>query len=252
MSRFLALACDVLADPIAPSGVKAAAAQALLTAIDEGVAVPNRTPTVVWGWLRSTRPSWGTVGKLGDLADRAVAEDAIAVMLDAESGNDIRDLAGDLLAGDGMARLVTEQQLRAMVDAARTREAARDACGVVVAVHRVRGLTANELRQIRDHWFGSTVPGVRERSIDIDDEITEFDLDFHERMSSDDDAEVRAAWAGSISYRTWHQDADRLATLELVRRRISVESSELAVAAMKGAEGALIEDGAHARRRHRR
>lgn len=234
-------ACAVLETPDTSNTVKQCAAEALLAAVHLGLSPPARTARLVWSfWTTSPASrSWRYASKLGELPDAHVRAEAIAILAGEDAGDELRDLAVDVLAGGAHAAHVDDRAVLAFVERANTAEYVQGIARLIEAAHAVRGIELALLRAIRDRWARSAMPEMREASIMIANEIGEPDLAFIERMLSDPSVDVRAFLAHRLGMDfPGHEHA-----LPLVEARLRVEVHPRARAALLHAQASLVEEG---------
>jgi len=245
----LVVACDTIGDTSALLPLKKAAVEALLSAASDGLALPPGAARLLWSfWANAPGSrSWRYADKIGDVPDERVRAEATHILERHESGDDLRDLATDVLAGKGHAAHVEHRLLLALAERARDEREAHRLARLVGAVHEARGIELPILRMVRDRWAVSSVPGVRECSLLVAREIVEPDLPFVERMLADPDADVRGTTADELTMGL----PGRELALGAVEARLRVEVHPHALAALLRAQASLVEDAAPPRRRRR-
>jgi hypothetical protein len=236
----LALACTTLAEPAVSPALKRAAAEALLAAIDDGLAVPVRAVRLVWSYWTAcpASRSWRSANRLGDVVCEEVRADALAILEGGATGMDLRDLAVDVLVGRGHAPFIEERSILAIVEHVQTGEHASEVARLIGAVHAARGVSAPLLCAVRDRWARSGLGGVREAAIVVAAEIAAPDLAFIAAMLADPDVEVRTA----LAYRLATGFPGSEVAGGLIAERLRIEPHPSARAALLRAQASMIED----------
>jgi hypothetical protein len=242
----LSAATHVLESPTSPTALRTVATGALLTAIAEHIPVPRQTAWLVWTWAR-TAPAhrdWHLAERLGSLADETVRVDALDLLARDDGGEDLRDLAVEVLSGDAHAGHVGDDALMSLAERAHNGSSATAARHLISAVHRARGLQPTLLRMVRDHWAVSPVADVRENAVLLATEMAEPDMQFVERMIADPSADVRL----TLAHRLGLDFPGRELAVGLIEARLRVESHPDARAALLHAEASLTGEGRPGRR----
>jgi hypothetical protein len=242
-------AVAVLESPTNPASLKTVATGALLTAIAEGLLVPSRTAWLVWTWARTapTHRDWHLAERLGTLPDEPVRADALAVLAHDDGGEDLRDLATEVLSGPAHAGHIGDATLLGLAERAHDGSSATAARHMISAVHRARGLQPSLLRMIRDRWASAPVADVREAAVLLATEIPEPDMAFVERMLADPSADVRLA----LAHRLGLDFPGGELAVGLIEATLRVESHPDARAALMHAQGSLTGEGRPGSRRRR-
>lgn len=248
-SELLVVACRTLEAPSSCSTMRTAACEALLSAMTSGLMPPVGAVRLVWNYWKScpSNRSWRHATGIGDINDESIRAEAMAILDSDDTGEDLRDLAVDVLVGEGHIAHIDDRFLLGLVERVRTGERAREAVRLVEAVHGARGIGPETLRLIRNRWSASQVSAVREGSVAVAAQIAEPDVEFTETMLADPDVEVRS----SVAYALETDFPGREVALGLVEGRLRVEVHPRARSALLRAQAAIVED-AHAERRRRR
>lgn len=190
----LSTACAALEEPRTSNAIKQCAAEALLAAVHLGLSPPSRAAWLIWSfWTTSPASrSWRYASKLGELPDEHVRQEAIAILASEDAGDELRDLAVDVLVGGAYAAHIDDRFVLAFIERAYTSERVQGIARIIEAVHSARGIDLALLRSVRDRWATSAISEIREASITIANEIGEPDMVFVERMLADPSVEVRA------------------------------------------------------------
>jgi hypothetical protein len=77
---------DVLVDPSATAAMKTVAGGALLSALDEDIAIPIEYTRAAWAWLRTAATSYWNIDKLAEIPDDTIRSGAISLFLEATAG----------------------------------------------------------------------------------------------------------------------------------------------------------------------
>ena len=250
-SDLSAAATATLEAPGADAGLKIAAVDALLSAMNEGITLPTTAAWMIWSfWMTSPwSRGWRHANRLGENPNDRIRADAIAVLDRNDSGEALRDLAIDVLVGSAHAAHVDDRFVLGLIDRATSGDHAREAVRLIEAVHAARVIPAGTLKLVRDRWAASTVSVVREQAVAVANEIAEPDVEFIEQMLADPDAEVRAV----IAFGVEREFPGRELAIGLIDARLRVEVHPRVRAALLRAQAALTEDlqGDGARRRRR-
>jgi hypothetical protein len=184
---------------------------------------------------------------LGALPDDTVRQDALSVLARDDGGEDLRDLATEVLSGPAHAGHVTDDALLSLAERVLDGSTASAARNLISAVHRSRGLQPGMLRMIRDRWATSPVADVREAAVLLATEIPEPDMAFVERMLADPSADVRV----TLAHRLVLDFPGRELAVGLIEARLRIESHPDARAALLHAQGSLVGEGRPGSRRRR-
>lgn len=100
-----AAACSVLESTSASPAVKKAAADALIVGLNEGIPLPKGAAFLIWSFWTGApaNRSWRNSQKLGEIADDGIRAEAIAILDGECAGDELRDLALDVLVGKAHA-----------------------------------------------------------------------------------------------------------------------------------------------------
>lgn len=253
---FLLIALSVLSSVDHPAALRAAASEALLTCLAEAIPLPvGSTQQIWWFWKTSpTRRAIRSARLIGAINDPVVREEATEILASRHADQDLRDLAADVLVGDGHCAHLGDDLLGTLIDRAATEALAREAARLLDAVHTARGLPRHLLSAARDRFAFASSQGVRQVSIIVDALSAAPDRQFVERMLEDRSADVREAMAAALDL--GHPGAERC--LDLVEARLRCEIHPSARASLLRAQASLIEGAQPAtrdrvrRRPHRR
>jgi hypothetical protein len=239
-SDLLVVACRTLEDRSASPAMKAAATEALVAALSGGLALPSEAARLIWRfWLAGpSNRSWRHATGIGDTPDETIRAEAIAILEREDAGEDLRDLATDVLVRRGHAAHLEDRLILSLIERVRSGERAQEAVRLIEAVHASRGLAPELLRMVRDRWASSAVAAVRETAIAVAGQIAEPDVSFIERMLADPDVEVRSTMAHGLATDLPGRDL----ALGIVEARLRVEVHPQARAALLRAQAALVEE----------
>lgn len=245
----LRTARDLLTDTAASLPLRKAAVEALLSAASDGLALPSGAARLIWTFWTSVPESrsWRYAHKLGDIADERIRAEAMEILERHDCGDELRDLAAEVLVGKAHAIHVDDRLLLALVERVYDESEAHRLGRLIASVHEARGVDPSILRAIRDRWSASPLVALRETSVSIAREIVEPDVAFIERMLGDPDAEVRGAMADALSMAF----PGAQIALGVVEARLRVEVHPHSRAALLRAQASLIEDAAPPRHRRR-
>ena len=190
---------------------------------------------------------WHLGERLGSLPDEAVRQDALALLARDDGGEDLRELAVEVLSGDAHAGHVSDEAILSLAERVHDGSSATAARHLIAAVHRARGLQPSMLRMIRDRWAASVVSDARENAVLLATEIAEPDMAFVERMLADPSADVRL----TLAHRLGLDFPGGELAVGLIEARLRVESHPDARAALLHAEGTLIGEGRPGSKRRR-
>lgn len=247
LHRLLVECHRVLEDPNATSAMKCVAGSAVLSACEENLYVPLEFIRSTWRWLRTAAPMYRNVDAFSSVNDDGLRADAVSMLTHPHSGANEWRLAVDLLSGSGHAQHVEDVTLMALVEAATTGARALDLAGVIVAVHKARGIDSKMLLAIRDRWTaGST--GMKEAAVTVASELA-LDVSWVDRVLTDSNPDVRACLAYQLE-----RDGRSCEGLDvLLEERLRVEGSPDVQAALHRTVAALEEvENDRDRRRRRR
>lgn len=118
----LAVAHRTLEEASASPPMRAAAAEAMLVFLREGIVLRREATRSLWRWL-VTMPStipWNAADVIGRVDDEEVRASALAAFQDEESGHELRRLAGDVLGGEGHVQHLQDDVLLDLVERARS------------------------------------------------------------------------------------------------------------------------------------
>lgn len=248
LHRLLVECHRVLEDPAAAPAIKSIAGSAMLSALDENLFVPSEFMRATWRWLRSAPETYWSVEGFGSVNDPAIRSDSLSLLMNPASGAKEWRLGVHLLSGSGHAQYVTDPDLMALVEAATTGGRALDLAGLVVAVHKARGVADAMIAAIRDKWTQGTT-GMREAAVMIAGALPEPDMAWMNRVLTDPEPDVRACIASHLEREgRWHDGVS-----ELLVERLRLEGSPDVRAAFHRALAALeqVENDRDRRRRRR-
>lgn len=236
----LVVALSVLSCVDQPTTIRGAAVEALVSALSEGVPLPpGAVRHIWWFWVSSpTRRALRSAWLVGALDDPIIRAEATELLLSPGAEGDLRDLAVDVLIGDGHRGHLGEDLLGTLVDRASTEALAREAARLLDVAHAARGLPADLLLTIRERFASASIAGIREVSIAIDSLVVPPDLGFVERMLGDPDADVRAAMANALGL----DHPGRALARAAIERRLQVEAHPRARSSLLRAEATILEE----------
>lgn len=218
-----------------PSAVRSVACATLLHAFDTGIVVPAGSQMAAWRFLRQSEAS-AVVLHRHTLQHPEVAADAVRVLLDAETGEDERDLALAVLRNSNL-EVVTEEHLSTIVDHVLNEGRARQVGSLIDRVHQQRGLSGSFLLALRDRLAASNAAPVRSVAVEVAGLLPTLDSPFIVRMFRDSSPVVRSATADLLE-RTDAQDREQ--ALVLIRAHLGVEQHRSVVSACLYALGTLV------------
>jgi hypothetical protein len=228
--------------------MKTVAGGALLSAMDEDIAIPAEYVRVLWAWLATaaTASHW-SLDKFAALPDERIRSESLSMLVDRTAGTNERRLAVQVLSGSGHARHVEDHALVSLVEAARTGAHAIDVATVIVAVHLARGVPRELLVGVRDRWSAGCL-GMKEAAITLGLEALAPDLGWVARMLDDVEPDARSYVAGRLQ-RDGYGD---LPLLDVVQARLAIEASPDVRGALYRALATLEEVETDRERRRRR
>lgn len=243
----LLVACrQVLEEPTSTTAMKTVAGSALLAAFDEDLGLPVAYVRAVWSFLRISTATYFNTEKVAEVADDSIRAEAVEMLREPNTGNSERRLAVQVLSGSGHARYLDDHTLLDLVERTRTGGYALDVAGLVVAVHKARGIPAEVLVAIRDRWSRGSI-GMKEAAITVGSELSEVDLTWTRRLLEDPEPDVRAC----LVYQLEREGRPCEGLAKLLDDRLRLETSPDVRAALYRAVAAL--DGVdHDRNRRRR
>lgn len=253
---FLTCALSVLSSPEQPQSVRVAACECMLAALVEGLQLPTGAVQAIWSfWVSHPgRRGWRHASNIGSIPDSVVHQEAIEILTREHGGDDHRDLAVDVLTGEGHRGLLTDPFLLTLFERASNANRARELQRLLEASHDGRGIETETLLMIRDRFASSPVPGVRDASISVAGLLVHPDFDFVRVMLEDPDSEVRCSMAQALDV----DHVGRECCLGLVEGRIRIETHYRVRIALVRAQASIleaiqgIEDKHPGRRRGRR
>jgi len=248
LHRLLVECHCILDDPDATPAMKTIAGSAVLSAFEENLYVPLDLTRSTWRWLRCATQTHLNVDAFSSVNDDVIRREAVAMLTDPHSGANEWRLAIHLLSGSGHAQHVEDATLMALVEAAATGGRALDLAGLIVAVHKARGVADRMLLAIRDRWTRGSI-GMKEAAVTVASELPVPDVAWVKRVLADSEPDVRAC----LAYQLERDGRSQEGLVGVLEEHLRVESSPDVRAAVQRALAALEDvENDHDRRRRRR
>ena len=251
-NTLLGVAVRVLEDAGSTPALKTAAAETLFVSLEQGVPIPTKAPKLLWAWLKISPASrsWRSMEKLvfRGIDQEEVRADALRLLDLDDAGDDLRDLAVDVLRGHDHAVHLNDTVLMGLLERASSDARVQQLGRLLHAVHTARCLPRGLLEAVRDRWAGSQSPAIREVAIELTAELPEADIEFIARMLEDPNADVRTSMSNHIDVHA----SDSGLTLGLVEARLRVEGHPHVRAGLLRAQASLLEEPGGLGRRRRR
>jgi hypothetical protein len=234
--NLLRLATHTLKNEQSTHGMKSIAVQTLLAAFDSGLETPPEAPVLVWRWL-VVAGDIVRVSRIGKIPGQEVLRHALAVLVDADHGDDIEELAVAVIEKSDHVHAITDHDITLLIDRDPGPERARRLQWAIEAVHRQRGISGPLLEGLRDRWAASAQVHLRAHAAEIITLIGTFDRRCVGELLNDAAAKVRLAAVDCLVGVT---SADAPAALELAEKRLNVEGHLAVRSELHSAIGSLL------------
>jgi len=218
-------------------GMKSIAVQTLLAAFDSGIEAPPEAPLLVWRWLVAAGDIV-RISRLGKVPGQEVMRHALAIMVDADHGDDLEELATAVLEKSDHLSTVSDREIMLLVDRDPSPERARRLQWILESVHRQRGISIQLLEELRDRWTASPQVHLRAHAPEIATLIGKFDERSLVALINDPVAKVRLA-AVDCLVRLDTAEAPR--ALELAEQRLKIEEHQAVRSELHSAIGCLLQ-----------
>lgn len=235
MLPLVQVAFDLLNDPTAVVSTKNVACATILAALEHGLEVPAGAHMAVWRHVLASDGS-AVVLHRHELLHEDVARDAVRVLLDADGGEDSRDLAIAVLKSENVS-VITDEALVSIAERMMEEGKVRRLGWLIERLHEERGLSPEFLVALRERLAGSDNSAVRVGAVDVASLAARIDEEFAIRMINDPAPPVRTAIADLLEKA---DVLDKPMALVLVRERLDVEKHRTVLSSLHYAMASLV------------
>lgn len=195
--QLLELSASLLASPTTPPPLRRVAGKAILTAVEEDIALPIETMRLTWNWLIAEPGLFHGSEAFAALDDEPIRSSALALLVATVTERCALHLVEAVLSGSGHAHRLDDRTLMSLVEHATTSPRAETVAAILTAVQAARGLPADFRRAVRDRWAAGDA-FMREVSVEIAFLEDDIDTAFVDRLLCDPAQQVRLAIADTL------------------------------------------------------